>query len=96
MDLGVVALAFTPDGAFIAGATNDRVLIWKVGEANVPRACWIRGSEQGWQTPKSNDSELVEDQHCLSWDANGQKLAYGVNSLVSCLYFPRWMPTNGF
>lgn len=82
MDLGVVALAFTPDGAFISGATNDRVLIWKVGEANVPRASWTRGSEPGWQTPKSTDSELVEDQHCLCWDADGHKLAYGVNSLV--------------
>jgi transducin (beta)-like 1 len=82
MDSGVVALAFTPDGAFISGATNQGVLIWKVDDANLPRASWVRGSELGWQSPQSHDSTAEEDQHCLCWDANGQKLAYGVNSLV--------------
>ena len=85
MGSGVVALAFTPDGAFIAGATSERILIWKADDVNVPRASWVRGSELGWQTPQSNDSAPEEDQHCLCWDANGQKLAYGVNSLV-CTY----------
>ncbi|KAH8599357.1 WD40-repeat-containing domain protein [Bisporella sp. PMI_857] len=87
MGLGVVALAFTPDGSFIAGATNDRVLIWKVGEANVPRASWIRGPEPGWQSPRSSDSGLDEDQHCLCWDSEGHKLAYGVNSLLATINF---------
>jgi transducin (beta)-like 1 len=82
MGSGVVALAFTPDGAFIAGATSERILIWKADDVNVPRASWVRGSELGWQTPQSNDSAPEEDQHCLCWDANGQKLVYGVNSLV--------------
>jgi transducin (beta)-like 1 len=82
MGSGVVALAFTPDGAFIAGATSERILIWKFDDVSVPRASWVRGSELGWQTPQSNDSAPEEDQHCLCWDANGQKLAYGVNSLV--------------
>ena len=83
MGSGVVALAFTPDGAFIAGATGERILIWKVDDVNLPRANWIRGSELGWQTPQSHDSATDEDQHCLCWDANGQRLAYGVNGLVS-------------
>jgi transducin (beta)-like 1 len=82
MGSGVVALAFTPDGAFIAGATGERILIWKVDDVNLPRASWIRGSELGWQTPQSHDSATDEDQHCLCWDANGQRLAYGVNGLV--------------
>jgi transducin (beta)-like 1 len=82
MGSSVVALAFTPDGAFVAGATSQRILIWKFDDVSVPRASWLRGSEMGWQTPQSNDSANEEDQHCLSWDANGQKLAYGVNSLV--------------
>ncbi len=44
MDMGlpVIALAFTPDGAFIAGGTTERVLIWKVGEHVIPRASWTR------------------------------------------------------
>jgi len=82
MGSGVVALAFTPDGAFISGATVERILIWKVDDVNLPRASWIRGSESGWQTPQSHDSGADEDQHCLCWDAHGQKLAYGVNGLV--------------
>lgn len=85
MGSGVVALAFTPDGAFIAGATSERILVWKVGDVHIPRASWIRAPQPGWQTPQSHDSLVEEDQHCLSWDASGQKLAYGVLGLV-CLF----------
>lgn len=90
MGSGVAALAFTPDGAFIAGATAERILIWKVGDVHVPRASWARGSQSGWQTPQSHDSAPEEDQHSLCWDANGQKLAYGVNGLVRGMF-----PENG-
>ena len=82
MGSSVVALAFTPDGAFVAGATVEKIWIWKVDDVHIPRATWLRGSEAGWQTPRSHDSAPEEDQHCLCWDADGQKLAYGVNSLV--------------
>ena len=82
MGSAVVALAFTPDGAFIAGATVEKIWIWKVDDVHIPRATWVRGSEVGWQTPRSHDSTADEDQHCLCWDADGQKLAYGVNSQV--------------
>lgn len=89
MGSAVLGLAFTPDGAFIAGATVHEIWIWKVDDVHVPRATWRRGSEPGWQTPRSHDSAADEDQHyqdqhCLCWDADGQKLAYGVNSQV-CL-----------
>jgi len=87
MGSGVVALAFTPDGAFIAGATGQQILIWKVDDVSLPRASWIRGSEAGWQTPSSHDSAAEEDQHSLCWDANGQKLAYGVNGLLAIINF---------
>lgn len=82
----VLALAFTPDGAFIAGATSDRVLIWKVEDTHLPRASWNRPMGHGWQTPQSSESMPDEDEHVLSWDANGQKLAYGCNSVV-CMAF---------
>lgn len=83
MDPPVVALSFTPDGAFIAGATTDQILIWKVGEYSIPRASWSRSAHPGWlsQKPGSNGSS-AEDSHSLCWDASGQKLAYGTNSLV--------------
>lgn len=85
MEMPIVRLAFTPDGAFIAGATPDSVLIWKVNNPHLPRASWRRSSHPGWQSPKAG-SESDEDtyaEHCLCWDADGQKLAYGSNSRVS-------------
>lgn len=83
MDSPIVRLAFTPDGAFIAGATASQVLIWKVGSSTVPRASWSRPVHPGWLSPKANLESDEEDEHCLCWDANGQKLAYGSNSRVS-------------
>ncbi|KAK0102477.1 hypothetical protein ONS95_006096 [Cadophora gregata] len=92
MGSAVVALAFTPDGAFIAGGTNERILIWKADDVNLPRATWTRGDELGWRTPQSHDSgsdEQQEDQFSLCWDADGQKLAYGVNSRLAVINFRR-------
>jgi WD40 repeat protein len=83
MDSPIVRLAFTPDGAFIAGATSTQVLIWKVGSHLVPRASWSRPVHPGWLSPKANAETDEEDEHCLCWDADGQKLAYGSNSRVS-------------
>lgn len=82
-DNPVLAIAFTPDGAFVAGATRDNVKIWKVGEYQSPRAEWSRKSHPGRLSPKVNGNVELEDQHCLSWDATGQRLAFGVNDLVS-------------
>lgn len=79
----IVGLAFTPDGAFIAGATGARILIWKVGDHNVPRASWKRTPHPGWSSPKTNSESEDEDEHCLGWDCDGHKLAYGANSRVS-------------
>lgn len=83
MDSPIVRLAFTPDGAFIAGATANQVLIWKVGHTNTPRASWSRPTHEGWASPRANSETEEEDEHCLCWDASGQKLAYGSNSRVS-------------
>lgn len=85
MDSPIVALAFTPDGAFLAGATAGHILIWKVGESTVPRASWSRTPHPGWLSPKANSEVDEEDEHCLCWDSTGQKLAYGANSRVSFL-----------
>jgi transducin (beta)-like 1 len=83
MENPVLALAFTPDGAFLAAATNTQILIWSMEDSSVPRARWRRGTEPGWQSPRSiNGQPLEEDVHSLCWDANGQRLVYGVNSMV--------------
>ncbi|CZS88025.1 hypothetical protein WAI453_000418 [Rhynchosporium graminicola] len=86
----VVALAFSPDGAFIAGGANDKILIWKSDDPTAPRAVWTRGDELGWRTPQSHNSgsdEQSEDQFSLCWDAEGRKLAYGVNSRLAVINF---------
>lgn len=87
MDSPIVALAFTPDGAFIAGATCEKILIWKVGEHNIPRASWSRRPHPGWLSPRANN-EKEQYEHCLCWDATGQKLAYGANSRVCLVFSP--------
>ncbi|RGP80366.1 hypothetical protein FLONG3_1515 [Fusarium longipes] len=89
MDSPIMKLAFTPDGAFIAGATSSQVLIWKVGSHAVPRASWSRPVHPGWLSPKANADTDEEDEHCLCWDADGQKLAYGSNSRLAIINFRR-------
>ncbi|KAI5863497.1 WD40 repeat-like protein [Durotheca rogersii] len=76
----IVALAFTPDGAFLATATSAKILIWKVGDHTIPRAAWCRAPHPGWHSPRINPEADEEDEHCLGWDATGHRLAYGVNS----------------
>ncbi|KAL1884387.1 hypothetical protein VTK73DRAFT_81 [Phialemonium thermophilum] len=87
MENPVVALSFTPDGAFIAGATTDRILIWKVGDHQIPRASWSRAPHPGWLSPRAHSEQDEEDTHCLCWDASGQKLAYGVNCRLAVINF---------
>ncbi|TVY46052.1 F-box-like/WD repeat-containing protein [Lachnellula occidentalis] len=82
MGSAVACLAFSPDGAFIAGGTSERIFIWKVDDPTLPRATWIGCDQLGWRTPQSQDSVAEETQYCLSWDSNGQKLAYGFNTSV--------------
>jgi len=89
MDSPIVRLAFTPDGAFLAGATSSQVLIWKVGSTAMPRATWSRPPHPGWLSPKANSDSDEEDEHCLCWDASGHKLAYGSNSRLAVINFSR-------
>ncbi|QUC23838.1 uncharacterized protein UV8b_08079 [Ustilaginoidea virens] len=89
MDSPIVRLAFTPDGAFIAGATSRQVLIWKVGNHSLPRASWKRPPHPGWLSPKGSSDSEEEDEHCLCWDVSGKKLAYGSNSRLAVINFTR-------
>jgi len=91
MGSAVVAVAFTPDGAFLSAATNQNVFIWKTDDVNTPIATWARGEDSGWRTPRSTDSSTDEDQFSLCWDAHGQKLAYGVNNRVCIRIFQHFI-----
>ena len=83
MALPILGLSMTPDGAFIAAATSDKILIWKVGEHAMPRASWSRVPHPGWQSPKMSNGTEEEFIPCLGWDSEGQKLVYGANGRVS-------------
>jgi WD40 repeat protein len=83
MQAAVLALAFSPNGQFLAATTNSHILIWKMSDLSQPRARWVRGSEPGWQSPKTNGEMVDEYHHSLCWDSTGKRLAYGVNSMVS-------------
>ncbi|KOS22891.1 F-box-like/WD repeat-containing protein [Escovopsis weberi] len=89
MKTPIVRLAFTPDGAFIAGATSLQVLIWKAASHSMPRASWSRPPHPGWLSPKGSADSEVEDEHCLCWDVTGQKLAYGSNGRLAVINFSR-------
>ncbi|KJZ75038.1 hypothetical protein HIM_05524 [Hirsutella minnesotensis 3608] len=89
MESPIVRLAFTPDGAFIAGATSRQVLIWKVDNHAIPRASWTRPPHSGWLSPKGSSDSEEEDEHCLCWDVSGQQLAYGSNSRLAVINFSR-------
>lgn len=90
LDGAVVALAFTPDGAFLASATTSQILIWKLEDLSAPRARWVFGPEHNWRDGGSDTWASEEGQHTLSWDANGQKLAYGINNNVSSWFILIW------
>ncbi|KKA29320.1 hypothetical protein TD95_004787 [Thielaviopsis punctulata] len=82
----IVALSFSPDGLYLAGATALYVYVWKVDDAmSIPYAKWKRTPHAGWggPTPPGENEDTVE--HCLAWDCTGQKIAYGVNSRLAVI-----------
>ncbi|KKF95035.1 F-box-like/WD repeat-containing protein TBL1X [Ceratocystis platani] len=84
----IVALAFSPDGAYLAGATALHVYIWKVGDtASIPYAKWKRTPHPGWNGPTPSGENEDTFEHCLAWDSTGQKVAYGVNSRLAVISF---------
>lgn len=100
-----MAMSFTPDGYLVAAASYNKILIWRAEEGGLPKACWVgekgrwRGGGAVTRTEKSErdgdgrSEEGEEDMgqdHSLSWDADGGKLAFGLGSQVSCLRYDSW------
>ncbi|KAF2839652.1 WD40 repeat-like protein [Patellaria atrata CBS 101060] len=74
------AMAFSPDGHYIAGAALDTVLIWQADIGGQPKARWKwEGSKEQWDTTEPDDEAL---QQSLAWDADGKKLAFTVANQV--------------
>ncbi|RKF55466.1 F-box-like/WD repeat-containing protein TBL1Y [Erysiphe neolycopersici] len=82
------AIAFSPDGIFLASATSENVFIWKTDSPHIPLATWTCQYESGWETPLSSESTLGEEEICcLSWDSEGRRLAYGINNRLALINF---------
>ncbi|CCU77196.1 WD repeat protein [Blumeria hordei DH14] len=88
MRSGVSAIEFSPDGLFVAGATNNDIFIWKTNSTHIPRAMWNHNDEVGWQTPQSSEYTPGEEEICsLSWNSDGRRLAYGINNRLALINF---------
>ena len=82
-----MALSFTLDGNLMAAAHANRVCVWDPELGSRPKASWKGKPGQWFGTANGmdNDSGIEEEEshhHSLSWDASGQKLAFGLGSQV--------------
>ncbi len=92
----VMALSYSPDGFYLAGASYDQVKIWKADSGRSPVAQWD-SQDSNWggvsikqhehavngATPSSDGRQESDAYHSLSWDADSKKLAFGLGSQVS-------------
>lgn len=92
-----MALSYSLDGFYIAGASYDQVKIWKADSGGQPVAEWD-GQDSSWrgtniklrdqaangQTPSSEGRQDSDSDHTLSWDAHSKKLAFGLGNQVRC------------
>ncbi|KAK3293251.1 WD40-repeat-containing domain protein [Chaetomium fimeti] len=80
--LAVNNLSVSPDGALIAVATHDRILVWKMGDHTMPKASWV--PQPGWQSPNSG-TDTEDAIPCLGWDCEGQRLVYGSENRLAVI-----------
>ncbi|KAL2171609.1 hypothetical protein VTG60DRAFT_2177 [Thermothelomyces hinnuleus] len=80
--LAVNNLSMSPDGALIAVATHDRILVWKIGDHMMPKASWV--PQSGWQSPSSG-SDTEDAIPCLGWDCEGKRLVYGLENRLAVI-----------
>ncbi|KAK4101042.1 WD40 repeat-like protein [Parathielavia hyrcaniae] len=80
--LAVNNLSISPDGASIAVATHDRILVWKMGDHAMPMASWV--PQPGWQSPGSG-TDGEDAIPCLGWDSKGQRLVYGLENRLAVI-----------
>jgi hypothetical protein len=95
----VMAMSYSPDGFYVAGASYDQIKIWKAESGVQPIAHWD-GQSSDWHgtTLKLRDQDANGDirntsdgqlefvaDHSLNWDADSKKLAFGLGNQVSTL-----------
>jgi WD40 repeat protein len=93
----VMALSYSPDGFYVAGASYDHIKIWKAESGIQPIAQWdgqnsdwrgtalkLRDQDTNGDIRSASDGQQEFDaDHSLSWDADSKKLAFGLGNQVS-------------
>ncbi|KAK4120845.1 WD40 repeat-like protein [Parathielavia appendiculata] len=80
--LAVNNLSMSPDGALIAVAAHDRILVWRMGDHAMPMASWV--PQPGWQSPGSG-TDAEDAISCLGWDSEGRRLVYGLENRLAVI-----------
>ena len=93
----VLALSYSSDGFYMAGASYDQVKIWNAERRGPPVAQWD-GQGTAWHGASlklhdvAGNREVESDDgnrqdpdpdHSLSWDADSKKLALGLGNQVT-------------
>ena len=93
----VMALAYSPDGFCLAGASYDTVRIWNAEHGHNPMATW-KDEQNLWNGLKLKDDDMMSlggrssingdasqasADHTLMWDGESKKLAFGLGSQVT-------------
>ena len=90
-----MALSYSLDGLYFAGAKSDKLQVWSADRQNPPIASWD-GSGSSWRganvvdddrttngdVSMNGDFPLVRGDHSLSWDSRGNKIAFGLGEQV--------------
>ncbi|KAI9804802.1 MAG: hypothetical protein M1825_001170 [Sarcosagium campestre] len=92
--LPVSTLSFSPDGFALAAATTAaeaKILVWNAQSGGTPLATWAGSRPGGARQPVTGTGVKSEEgaieEHILSWDADGRRLAYGAGPRVSMITF---------
>ncbi|KAJ6029285.1 hypothetical protein N7460_003863 [Penicillium canescens] len=91
----VPALAgcFSPDGYAFSAVSKDSLFIWNVERGGEPMATWTASSsevkkEDGMTNGQNGHTEPI-GYRALSWDADGKRLAYGLDKQMALVNLQR-------
>jgi hypothetical protein len=98
-DATAQVLSFTRDGFALAAAGYDTLNVWKTSSESRARhvAVWRvpHGSDERWKSEAAagdegddDDDGVAEDdnfKHLLGWDADGKRIAFGMNGQVAVI-----------
>ncbi len=96
----IMALAYSPDGFCLAGASYDIVRIWNAEHGHNHMATW-KDDRGLWEGSKLKDDDMISlggrstlsgdasqpsTDHTLKWDASSMKVAFGLGTQVRFNY----------